>query len=144
MFTNILVAIDGSDEALHASSAAGRLAAVTGGRIRLITAYGAPGDVLGEPGYSARLDVAITEADRHLRACEAAVTEAGAPAPEVDRVAGDAGEVILRAAESGGHDLIVIGNRGRGRVAGALLGSVSSTVASHAAVPVLIVPRRAA
>jgi len=144
MFTNILVAVDGSEEALHAATVAGRLAVVTDARVRLITAYGTPGDVLGEPGYSARLDVAITEADRHLHACEVAVRDTGAAAPEVDRVAGEPSQAILRAAESGGHDLIVVGNRGRGRVAGALLGSVSSTVASRAAIPVLIVPHRAA
>lgn len=40
-------------------------------------------------------------------------------------------------------DLIVVGTRGRGAVADALLGSVSTHVAAHATVPVVIVPQTA-
>lgn len=40
-------------------------------------------------------------------------------------------------------DLIVVGTRGRGAIADALLGSVSTHVAAHATVPVVIVPEAA-
>jgi len=48
-------------------------------------------------------------------------------------------EVILEAANSGDHDIIVIGHRGLGVVRGFLLGSVSRKVVDQANIPVLIV-----
>ena len=37
-------------------------------------------------------------------------------------------------------DLICLGARGRGRVSGALLGSVSTAVLHHSSVPVVVLP----
>ena len=41
-------------------------------------------------------------------------------------------------ADNRSADLIVVGSRGYGPLAGALLGSVSSSVVQHASVPVLV------
>ena len=46
---------------------------------------------------------------------------------------------LIRQLEVGGHDLVVIGSRGRGAVRAALLGSVSHHVLHHSPVPVLII-----
>ena len=51
---------------------------------------------------------------------------------------GDAVDEILSFADNCGADLIVMGSRGHGALAGALLGSVSSDVVQHANVPVLV------
>ena len=144
MFRNILLAVDGSETSLGAARAAARLATETGAAIRLLTVHDAPSAVLGEPGYSAALDRALDEAEAHLDAASAAIAEAGGPLPVRDRSAGHPAETILAAADAGGHDLIVLGNRGRGRIAGALLGSVSGAIASRARVPVLIIPHEVA
>jgi nucleotide-binding universal stress UspA family protein len=57
---------------------------------------------------------------------------------ETQLIEGPPAPAILRVAEEEGCDLIVIGSRGRGQIAGILLGSVSSTVAQRAHCPVLI------
>jgi nucleotide-binding universal stress UspA family protein len=60
-------------------------------------------------------------------------------AVEARAVAGDAREEIVRLAEEWPADLVVVGARGMGAVATALLGSVSLAVARHAPCPVLVV-----
>ncbi|MGW2715542.1 universal stress protein, partial [Streptomyces sp. NPDC001356] len=52
-------------------------------------------------------------------------------------VHGNAADVLLRAAE--GAEVLVVGSRGRGGFARALLGSVSRHVSQHASCPVVIV-----
>lgn len=52
---------------------------------------------------------------------------------------GSAAPEILREAEEGGYDLVIMGSHGRGVLGGFLLGSVSNRVVHHARCPVLIV-----
>jgi nucleotide-binding universal stress UspA family protein len=59
--------------------------------------------------------------------------------PEV-READSAAQAILSAAEQEEVDLLVLGTHGRTALGRALIGSVSSHVARHTEVPVLLVP----
>jgi nucleotide-binding universal stress UspA family protein len=140
MFRKILLAVDGSDASLGAARVAARLAAETGASLRVLTVHEAPSGALGEPTYSDSLSHAFRQADEALAAAADAVLRAGGPAPQLDRILGHPAPGIIDAASAGGHDLIVMGNRGRRRLAAAVLGSVSTAVATRAPVPVLIVP----
>jgi nucleotide-binding universal stress UspA family protein len=52
---------------------------------------------------------------------------------------GHAADEILRRIEAAGHDLVVMGSRGRGSIRSLLLGSVSRAVIHHSPVPVVTV-----
>jgi hypothetical protein len=49
---------------------------------------------------------------------------------------------IVAQAEEGGHDLVVVGSRGLGRLGALVLGSVSRAVCARSSVPVLVARRR--
>ena len=51
---------------------------------------------------------------------------------------GDPAEEIIGAAQREEADLIVVGSRGHGRLAGLLLGSVAQKIVAHASCPVLV------
>jgi nucleotide-binding universal stress UspA family protein len=72
-------------------------------------------------------------------AAAAQVTEVLGPdhAATVSVIEGGADEVLLAAAQEA--DLLVVGNRGRGNIAAALLGSTSAKVADNAPCPVVVV-----
>lgn len=74
---------------------------------------------------------------------ERALAHAVAAAPDdislsTQLVEGLPGTAVLRAISAGSHDLVIMGSRGRGSVASALLGSVSGYVVQHAEVAVLV------
>lgn len=56
---------------------------------------------------------------------------------------GDAAELIVRIARDEDAELVVVGSVGRGAMATAILGSVSTAVVARAPCPVVIVPREA-
>jgi nucleotide-binding universal stress UspA family protein len=58
---------------------------------------------------------------------------------ETHRIVGPAGQSIANLASSLGCDLIMMGTRGQGGAAAALLGSVAQSTVEHAGVPVLLV-----
>jgi nucleotide-binding universal stress UspA family protein len=140
MFQRILLAVDGSEASQHAARAAGRLAATLKAEVTVLTVTEPVSDALGEPNYSNAVNASISAAESFLAGAAAAVVEEGGPTPVLDRLEGRAGDAILTAAAAGGCDLIVMGNRGRGRIATAFLGSVSTAVVTRARIPVLVIP----
>jgi nucleotide-binding universal stress UspA family protein len=141
MFQNILVAVDGSADAAQALTEAVDLADCERARLTLFTAVVPPPAVVF-PGASADAVVAVVD-EAEVRA-KAVLRRAGecvpADVPATCVLAREpAGPALLRQIETGHHDLVVMGSRGRGAVRSALLGSVSHHVLHHSRVPVLIV-----
>jgi nucleotide-binding universal stress UspA family protein len=131
----IVVGIDGSESAQAALRWAVRQAKLTGGRVEAIIAWHYPAADGVEPTGSYE----DFEADARQVLAEALRAVTG-PEPDVPVLSlvteGYPGDVLLRAAK--GAELLVLGRRGRGRLASALLGSVSLHCVRHAHGPVLV------
>jgi nucleotide-binding universal stress UspA family protein len=139
MFENILLAVDGSEHALHAARTAADLArTVNAKEFRIVVAYDFIPPYLGEPNMQFAIDARMEEASTVLNK---AVTTVGKLPCEIhtEMIEGSEAEAIISVANTRSSDVIVMGSRGRGRLAGLLLGSTSQTVVAHAPCPVLIV-----
>lgn len=150
----VLIATDGSDCAIGAATTAlsllGSGAAVTVVcvvDIRSEVAVGGTGLLgaeplampLADPGAAAELDSALTaEAHQAVERTVAALAEAGAACERLV-THGDPATDIVRVADEGGYDVVVVGSHGSGFVKRVLVGSVSSHVVHHAHCPVLVV-----
>jgi nucleotide-binding universal stress UspA family protein len=138
-----LVAIDGSEGSRAAIDEALELAGQVGAEVTFAFVRRPPSSLLGYPYYERLLSTELATARTTLAAAERRAGEAG-----IDSVStvleGDPVDEILSAADNRSVDMIVMGSRGRGAFAGALLGSVSSAVVQHANVPVLVAKERAA
>jgi nucleotide-binding universal stress UspA family protein len=136
MFRKILVAVDGSQHARAALDLAADLAQRYQASLCVLHAFPHVSDLLGTPQYESLLAARSMIGQQLL---ESAQTQVGdTVVVETQLIEGPPAPAILRVAEEEGCDLIVIGSRGRGQIAGILLGSVSSTVAQRAHCPVLI------
>ncbi len=144
----ILVADDGSDPALRAVSVAAELAAQTGAELIALAVVDpaqfrradveafARSEQLEEGGALAGL---VDAATGFLERCRTIAAQAGVARFRVEKRAGaDPASEILDFARDHDTDLIVMGSRGRGRLPGLLLGSVSQKLASLAPCSVLI------
>jgi nucleotide-binding universal stress UspA family protein len=143
----IVVGVDGSPSAREALKWAVRQAELTGACVDMVIAWHYP-VMAGGYGWvppSAMEDSDFAGIAEKVLAAE--VAEAVDPASAVRLTTavrqGNAAEVLLDAAD--GADLLVLGSRGHGGFAGALLGSVSQHCAHHAPCPIVIIraPRRA-
>lgn len=139
MFDQILLAVDGSEHALHAAEVAGDLArAVQAKELQIVVAYEPVPAYLGEPNLQNTISSRVNEAQEILQAAERLI---GTVTAEIhsEVLEGQIADTIIEAAKARNSDMIVMGSRGLGRFAGALLGSNSQTVISEAPCPVLIV-----
>jgi len=138
MFENILLAVDGSDHSLKAAKLAGDLARLSGGKLRVLTAYDEVPSYLGEPNLSQAIAKRTEKAEKIL---EGATNEIGdiPGGCETDILSGDPAESILRVVDTYNVDLVVMGTRGQGDIKSLLVGSQSHKVVSTAPCPVLLV-----
>jgi nucleotide-binding universal stress UspA family protein len=135
MFRKILVAVDGSEQSNAALAIGIDLAQRYGASLCLLHAFAHVSDLLGTPQYEYVLEARSALGQQLLEGAQARV---GAVPVETQLIEGPPAPAILRVAAEDRCDLIVMGSRGHGQLAGLLLGSVSSAVAQRAHCPVLI------
>src|SRR6476620_11033527 len=136
-----LVPIDGSEGSNAAIDEALDLAQEVGAHVTFAFVRKPPSSLLGYPYYERLLSTELGRARATIDAATSKALQIGVDV-QSEILAGDPVDEILSFADNDGADLIVMGSRGRGALAGALLGSVSSGVAQHASVPVLIAKKR--
>ncbi|HJT20829.1 MAG TPA: universal stress protein [Nitrospira sp.] len=139
----IVIGVDWSDEAFAAVQQVSRLYRAT--EVTLVHGiemgvfeYPALAQLGNLQGYE-ELRRALLDAGRQVLDRTKQMLPAGTPTVKTVNEVGNPADMILAAAQSAGADLIVMGARGRGRLAETVLGSVSHRVLMHARSPTLIV-----
>jgi nucleotide-binding universal stress UspA family protein len=144
MYGEILVAFDGSPDAVEALREAGRLAG-SDGRLTIVSVaphvtgwiiggtMAPPYDSVGlqdeiDKSWTGRLEEALESTPAEVRGRVESKLLHGSPGPAI------VDEIV-----SGGYDLVVLGSRGHSAVGALLLGSVSLHVTNGSRVPTLIV-----
>jgi nucleotide-binding universal stress UspA family protein len=139
MFEKLLLAVDGSEHALHAARTAADLArAMKVEEFRIVASYDFIPPYLGEPNMQYAIDARMEEAKAIMQKAVEIVGEIPCEI-HTELLEGPAAEAIIDVASTRKTDLIVMGSRGLGTLAGLLLGSTSQKVVAHAPCPVLIV-----
>ncbi len=139
MFDKILLSVDGSEHALNAARTAADLArAMKASEIRIVVAYDFIPPYLGEPNMQYAIDARMEEAKAVMQKAVDAVGDTSCEI-QTEILEGPAAEAIIDVASTRKSDVIVMGSRGLGTLAGLLLGSISQKVVAHAPCPVLIV-----
>lgn len=139
MYTKILLATDGSENARRAANEAAGIAKVLSSRVILVYIINTP------PSQSrmakANFDVhSLLEEDARMEVKDTIRIFETEGLPYTLKVAiGDPAAEIIEIAEKEMADLIVIGSRGLGTIKGVFMGSVSQKVTHHSSCPVMIV-----
>ena len=137
----VLCCLDDSDGARSALSVAKELATRLGLELVLVHAEPplarAPGLSIVPGGHDRLLAAELSDGEGLL---ERLSQEAGLAGLRVRATAGPAASSIVAICEEEEAGLVVLGSRGRGGLASAMLGSVSSEVAARAPCPCVIVP----
>lgn len=139
MFKKILCAVDGSEHALRAARLACELAVKHGGTLTFLTVtkpfkvtdevrrYMEVEHLAGEPQY-----VLDRYTEDVVQKAKDAARDSGLSDVKVEVKEGQPARTIVRVAEQGKYDSIVLGSRGLGDIGSLLLGSVAHKVSSLA------------
>ncbi len=152
MFSKILVPLDGSEHSLRALDIAIRIAKKFDGKITLIHVYSVsvrpmvvpepstltPGIPVIAPTEYLKVTEAVREAGTRILAQGKEKAKAEGVEAETMLREGHVVQEIVKAADEGAFDLIVMGARGISKIKGLILGSVSDGVIRNAPCPVLV------
>lgn len=133
----VVVGVDGSPASHAALRWAVHHARMVGGAVEAIYVWDTP-SARGWSGPAVDPDFDLEQA-RERFAQEVRTVFPGEQPPRLQEhlVQGDPSEALIQASE--GAELLVVGHRGMGGFARAMLGSVSQRCAQHAACPVVVV-----
>lgn len=141
--TNIMVATDGSSGGSRAVDMAIELAKARACDLLIVTvADRLLGEEVRQLPHSGATAGDLLEAltGQILRAAEARARELGFSRIEVQTCWGDVTQSLINLASSRSTKMLVVGRRGRGQLAGLLLGSVSQKLVGLAPCAVVVVP----
>lgn len=139
----ILVGVDGSEASLTALELVATTIWPAGTNIRLVGAYEQPldwsglapmqADAVADDATQRTMFITLQSLSKRLKGNASAI--------ETVVARGRPADVLLAEADDLPADLIVVGSRGLGVAASAVLGSVSATLVDHSACPVLVARR---
>jgi nucleotide-binding universal stress UspA family protein len=142
----VVVGYDGSGESAEAVRWSDSLARRTGSSLRVVWAWKIR-DVwdtaVAEDRQAVSPPMRELESVARRRLAEVVARLLGPDVPHVElhlRQGPDSADILLHAAADA--DVLVVGSRGRGRAASAVLGSVSARCVHESPVPVLVIPHR--
>lgn len=142
MFRNVLVATDGSDEAMAAVRTAVELTVSLGAGASLdiasVVAYADIPSMLAKQPPDAP-DLLADQAQEALQFAAASAFAAGLQAETHLLTGGDIAQALLECAARVGADILVTGYRGRNRLAAIVMGSVPGKIVRSTTIPVMVV-----
>jgi nucleotide-binding universal stress UspA family protein len=146
MMARILVATDGSEGADRAVDYAAQRAKADGAElliVNVIGGYGLPDTVTRAFTHAQHAwleELLQSLSTQMLTNARERAQKAGVATILLEQRSGEVAQTIIDVAREKAADVIVVGKRGAGRVAGLLLGSVSQKLTSLAPCPVTVVP----
>ena len=140
---HVMVATDGSSGANRAIDVAAELAKAVAGDLLIATV--ADSQLAEEARQLARVEGSIGDVlealtTKTLKDAEARARHLGLSRIELRTGSGDVAQSLIDIAAGNSVEMIVLGRRGRGQLAGLLLGSVSQKLVSLAPRAVVVVP----